>query len=192
MAAILFKAEHHWKTKRHWQTEQRVTKRIQEALCIPAPTVVWYSNPCLVPILRKLNSSWMAADLSHLLSVDKIKQKYNEQGSALAPKVSKEWMNERLREWESKCSTVRENCVNGSVQRSYRAIPTVLLNRFPFAGFRIVTSRWGSYHHHSLIRGQDANGSTSDPRNGGFGLGIFRNPLRRTPVWAVLWKITDK
>ena len=30
---------------------------------------------CLVPIPRKLNNSWMAADLSHLLSVDKIKHK---------------------------------------------------------------------------------------------------------------------
>ena len=52
---------------------------------------------CLVPILRKPNNSWMAADLPHLLSVDKIKHKY------------------RLREWESECPIVRENCVTGSV-----------------------------------------------------------------------------
>ena len=38
----------------------------------------------------------MAADLSHLLSVGKIKHKYEK-------------------------TVVRENCVNGSVQRSYRA-----------------------------------------------------------------------
>ena len=31
---------------------------------------------CLVSILRKLNNSLMASDLSHLLSVDKIKRKY--------------------------------------------------------------------------------------------------------------------
>ena len=35
---------------------------------------------CLDPILRKLNNSWMAADLSHLLSVDKIKHKFYCQG----------------------------------------------------------------------------------------------------------------
>ena len=38
---------------------------------------VCYSDPhCLVLIPRKLNNSWMAAELSHLLSVDKIKHKY--------------------------------------------------------------------------------------------------------------------
>ena len=30
---------------------------------------------CLVPIPKKLDNSWMAADLSHLLSVDKIRVK---------------------------------------------------------------------------------------------------------------------
>ena len=37
------------------------------------------SGNCLVPIPRKLNNSWMAADLSHLLSVDEIKHKYRKQ-----------------------------------------------------------------------------------------------------------------
>ena len=35
-----------------------------------------FVGDCLVPIPRKLNNSWMAADLSHLLSVDEIKHKY--------------------------------------------------------------------------------------------------------------------
>ena len=38
---------------------------------------VCYSDPhCLVLIPRKLNNSWMAAELSHLLSVDQMKHKY--------------------------------------------------------------------------------------------------------------------
>ena len=33
---------------------------------------------CLVPIPRKLNNSWMAVELSHLLSVDQMRHKYEE------------------------------------------------------------------------------------------------------------------